>query len=133
MKFSIIKGLQTTILDTSKFNSYEEWRDLLRDLGKQMFELSMKIERAKVAKVKHGRIMPKDEWDRINAIRYQAMRDWKVVADHMILVWPEKISFTSNRFMRLVREKHTDVFKEIWPEAAAEPTKVTMSKEGRPK
>jgi len=132
MKFFIVKGLQTVPYDTSKFKTYEEWLDLLRALGENMYELSGKIERAKVDKMKRGKLMPKNEWDNLNTMRYQALRDWKTLADHMILLWPEKISFTSNKFMRLVRERHQEVFEEIWPEAAADPTTPIVSKEGRP-
>jgi len=132
MKYSIVKDRQTVMYDTEKFKTFDEWLNLLQDLGKETFDLTMSIERAKLNRSKYNQYMPKKQWVKLNADRHQRLREWRMVADGIILIWPEKISFTSNKFLRLVREKHESVFTEIWPLAASEPTKVKVSTEGRP-
>ena len=133
MKYTIVKGLQTVVFDTQKFKTYDDWKNLLHEIGLDLFEISSQIEQAKAERVTKNKLMPPSEWKRLNGTRRQRIQEWRTVADHIILIWPEEISFTSNQFMRIVREKYEDIFKEVWPEAAVDPTMPKMSKDGRPK
>lgn len=131
MKFSFVENRATTIIDTQKFKTYEEWVDLLGRLGRDIVEFDFKIERAKDKRIRFNRMMPGDQWKTLHNNRYSRLKQWRTVANNLILLYPDRINFAANQFMRIVREEHEEVFKDTWPRAAVEPTKVLVSKEGK--
>ena len=115
MKVSLIIHGSTKILNTDILagKPYEEWLQALRLVGVELFKVSAEITKAKLELRNQNRSMPKSKWDNINKRRYELIKMWSLLADHISLVHPERINFTNNRIATLLSQRDENLYREL--------------------